>query len=268
MYSSFTLYSYASELTEMSKDTDNAKLMRFYPHQSSYILPFSYNSSPNNEVRSQIDPELTTDSMEVKYQISGKLKVIEGGWDVWMAYTQTAWWQLYNTADSAPFRETNYSPEIYGSFYPSINILGFDLLSTDIGFVHQSNGQSGDMSRSWNRTYLNFKLARGNYLMELQPWYRLAEESEDDDNPDISKYLGYANYKLSYKGDGIMYSILLRNNLRVNDNKGAVELNVALPLYDTAKLYIQYFNGYGENLLDYNHVSNRLSIGILIFNWS
>lgn len=88
------------------------------------------------------------------------------------------------------------------------------------------------------------------------------------DNPDISKYLGYANYKLSYKGDGIMYSILFRNNLRTNGNKGAVEFSVAQPLYDMAKLYIQYFNGYGESLLDYNHVSNRLSIGILIFNWS
>lgn len=260
-------YSHANEFTEMSEDADNAKIMRFLPHQSSYILPFSYNSSPNNEVRSQIDPELTTDKMEVKYQISGKLKVIEGGWDVWMGYTQTAWWQLYNTEDSAPFRETNYSPEIYTSFYPGMNILGFDLLSTDIGFIHQSNGQSGLMSRSWNRAYLNFKLARDNYVIEIQPWYRLQEDAEDDDNSDINKYLGYGNFKLSYKGSSIMYSLLLRNNFRVDENKGAVELSMALPLYDMAKIYIQYFNGYGESLLDYNHVSNRLSLGILIFNW-
>lgn len=258
---------------------DNQKLLKLSPHEPSYILPFSYNGNPNDEVFQQLKPGAEVDKIEVKFQISTKLKLLDDvyndNWDIWFGYTQTAWWQLYNSAESAPFRDTNYSPEVFASYYSDVDILGFTLMETDIGFIHQSNGQSEILSRSWNRIYANFQFVKGNYMLQIKPWYRLPEEPKDDespnpdgdDNPNIERYLGYGDYRLVYKNDEHIYSIHLRNNLKFDDNKGSVELGWTFPLYDTAKLYIQYFNGYGESLLDYNHSSNRLSVGILLYDW-
>ncbi|MGF1759516.1 phospholipase A [Photobacterium sagamiensis] len=249
---------------------DEQKLFRLSPHEPSYILPAAYNSKPNEDIWQQIKPGSEIDEMEVKFQISAKIKfwddLYKDNWDLWFGYTQTAWWQLYNADASAPFRETNYSPEIFASYYSNINILGFTLLETDIGFRHQSNGRAELLSRSWNRIYANFQLEKGNFLLWLQPWYRIPEDADDDDNPDIHKYMGYGNFRLIYKNEGHLYSILLRNNL-ASDNKGAVELSWAFPLYDTVKIYLQYYNGYGESLIDYDHDVNRISLGILLYDW-
>ncbi len=256
---------------EFTNYFNEQKLLKLSPHYPSYILPASYNSNPNDEVFQELKPGAEVQKMEVKFQFSAKLKLLNDvyndNWDVWFGYTQTAWWQLYNSAESAPFRDTNYSPEIFASYYSDIDIFGFTLLQTDIGLLHQSNGQSEVLSRSWNRIYANFQLVKGNFMMQFQPWYRLPEDADDDDNPNIEKYLGYANYMLVYKNEDNIYSALIRNNLRSGDNKGSVELSWIFPLYDTAKFYVQYFNGYGESLLDYNHTSNRLSVGILLYDW-
>lgn len=260
----------AMNISEITSYFDERGLFLLSPHQPNYILPASYNDKPNEEAWQQIKPGAEINHMEVKFQLSGKIKVWDDlyndNWDLWLGYTQTAWWQLYNSDESAPFRETNYSPEVFASYYSNLNTLGFTLLETDLGFIHQSNGRAELLSRSWNRIYANFKLARGNFLLSLQPWYRIPEDDDDDDNPDIHKYMGYGNYRLSYKNGGHLYSILLRNNF-ASDNKGGVELSWAFPVYDTVKVYLQYYNGYGESLIDYNHYVNRASLGILIFDW-
>ncbi|MBY5945906.1 phospholipase A [Photobacterium rosenbergii] len=247
------------------------ELFRLTPHEPSYILPASYNDKPNEEVWQQLRPGSEMDNLEVKFQISGKIKLWDNlykdNWDVWFGYTQTAWWQLYNSGESAPFRETNYSPEVFVSYYSNYDVFGFELIATDFGLIHQSNGRSEPLSRSWNRIYANFELTKGNFLLSIQPWYRLPEDADDDDNPDIDKYLGYGNYRLSYKSDGHLMSILLRNNFRTSDNKGGVELSWAFPVYETVKLYLQYYNGYGESLIDYDHYTNRISLGLLIYDW-
>ena len=247
------------------------ELFRLTPHEPSYILPASYNDKPNEEIWQQLRPGSEMDNLEVKFQISGKIKLWDNlykdNWDVWFGYTQTAWWQLYNSDESAPFRETNYSPEVFVSYYSDYDLFGFQLIATDFGLIHQSNGRSEPLSRSWNRIYANFELTKGNFLLSIQPWYRLPEDADDDDNPDIDKYLGYGNYRLSYKNDGHLMSILLRNNFRTSDNKGAVELSWAFPVYETVKLYLQYYNGYGESLIDYDHYTNRISLGLLIYDW-
>lgn len=256
---------------QLSRYFDEQEPFKLAPHLPNFILPASYNSKVNREVWEQIEPGAEINRTEVKFQISGKLKLLDDiyndNWDLWFGYTQTAWWQLYNSDESAPFRETNYSPELLLRYYSDYNIFGMNLLETDIGLLHQSNGRSEPLSRSWNRIYVNFALAKGNFLLNLKPWYRIPESEGDDDNPDIHKYMGYGDYRLSYKDNGSIYSIMLRNNLNFNDNKGGVELNWAFPINDVVKVYLEYYNGYGESLIDYDHYTNRISVGILIYDW-
>jgi phospholipase A1/A2 len=61
--------------------------------------------------------------------------------------------------------------------------------------------------------------------------------------------------------------LMFRNNLRIPDNKGAIDLGWAFPLMRSLKGYIQYFNGYGESLLDYNYPVSRVSFGISFSDW-
>ncbi|MDQ7072251.1 MAG: phospholipase A [Gammaproteobacteria bacterium] len=93
------------------------------------------------------------------------------------------------------------------------------------GFIHQSNGQSGGLSRSWNRVYADFIFERENlYLSFRTPWWRVPESKKNDDNPNIDKYLG--NFELSgvYKKGEHNFNFMMRNNLRTGENLGAFQL--------------------------------------------
>ncbi|HEY5644667.1 MAG TPA: phospholipase A, partial [Pseudomonadales bacterium] len=88
-------------------------------------------------------------------------------------------------------------------------------------------------------------------------------DSSGDDNPDIHRYMGYGELLLAYRRQDQVLSMLLRNNL-MSDSRGAVELNYSFPLTDKVKGYVQYFNGYGESLIDYDRKVERIGIGFAI----
>lgn len=248
----------------------------FVPYQPTYILPYTYVENPNQRPTSprlgETDYDANLRNEEAKYQISFRVPLFSGmlddGTTLWFGYTQKSFWQVYNTEDSAPFRETNYEPEIFVR-----QRLGWDLgpgefTMASIGFNHQSNGQSEPRSRSWNRIKGSIGYAYDRWLFMVNPWYRLPEDESDDDNPDIDEYLGYADYIAVYKwNDDHVLSTRLMNNLRSEDNKTSVELGYSFPMGDTIKGYIQYYNGYGESLIDYNERIHRIGIGIMLNDW-
>ncbi len=49
---------------------------------------------------------------------------------------------------------------------------------------------------------------------------------------------------------------------RPGTEKSAYELTWSLPLWQQLRLYFIYFDGYGESLLDYDHRTKRIGIGI------
>ena len=52
-----------------------------------------------------------------------------------------------------------------------------------LGLVHQSNGQSLPLSRSWNRVYLMGAIERDNLQISARLWDRINESRANDDNP-------------------------------------------------------------------------------------
>ena len=136
-----------------------------------------------------------------------------------------------------------------------------------VGFNHQSNGRSEPLSRSWNRITASLPFSRGDTYIVLSPWFRIPENSQDDDNPHMERYYGYGELQLLQKIGNHTLTVMVRNNLRRSDNKGAVQLDWSFPLHKKLKGYIQYFNGYGESLVDYNHLNNRIGIGVMLTDW-
>ncbi len=247
----------------------------FVPYRPTYLMPITYVTRPNQTPDSPTHPAAAYDdrlnNKEAKYQISFKVPlltgVLDGPMTFWFGYTQVSFWQVYNSNASSPFRETNYEPELFLRYQTDYNIGPGTLSGVAIGINHQSNGRSNPQSRSWNRIVASTVYSYNRWLFMVSPWYRLPENPQNDDNPDIEAYLGYADYRAVYKwSENKTLSLTLRNNLR-RDNRTSVQLGYSFPMGGKLKGFIQYYNGYGESLIDYNVRIHRIGIGVMLNDW-
>jgi phospholipase A1 len=234
----------------------------------------SYNFRCNQApFETQIGEGASMDPTEVKFQISFKTKIWPALFsrksDLWFGYTQVAYWQAYNWDVSAPFRETNYEPELIYSRRVDRRLGGLNIRLLTASFSHQSNGRSEPLSRSWNRLIGGILLDRGtDFALALRGWWRIPESGSQDDNPDIEDYVGRGELWLHYRHEQQTYSLMVRNNLRLDDNRSAVQLDWTRSIGSSPfQGYVQYFWGYGDGLIDYDHISHRLSVGVMLYSW-
>jgi phospholipase A1 len=261
---------YRKTLAELWAPTEEG--LRMY--KQIYFLAYSHSSNPNNAPTSpnpnnQVPPSYALDRDEMKFQISVKGHMMgENRTTLWFGYTQLSFWQFYDWAHSQPFRENNFEPELIVSHRPQdwAPVAGFDTGFINAGFVHQSNGQMLPRSRAWNRIYLQAGLENDlgderRLIMLPRVWKRLGGGGSDDDNPDIEHYLGHGDLELRYQHNAkAMLSALLR--IRSVQLDLALSSELVTPLLHSTNLHLQYFNGYGESLIDYNHKHHTLGIGI------
>ncbi len=242
-------------------------------HKQNYLLPYTYMKAPNDaSYPLQNDDHL--DNQEAKIQISFKVPILEDdllieGDSLYFGFTMLSFWQIYNSETSASFREINYQPELFYTMPSGVSDEGRGAAAR-LGIEHQSNGGAYSQSRSWNRVYTQFFYAKDSYLVSFRPWYRIPEDkkkneldTQGDDNPDIDDYMGYFDIQAVVEYRQFQYSTLVRNNLR-SDNRSAVEFGISFPLGGRLRGFAQYFNGYGESLIDYNYRHQRIGVGVLL----
>lgn len=233
-------------------------------HRTNYLFPVSYNAKQNSENFRNITTDAGPDSNEVKFQLSVKVNLAEDVFgsvgDVYFGYTQRSWWQAYNTDASSPFRETNYEPEIFIDFDNAWSALGWVNTRNRVSFNHQSNGRSDPLSRSWNRVYLESIFQRGDWALTLAPHWRVPESENDDDNPDIERYMGYGDIRLAKRLDN---NHEISGQWRGNPSAGhhGTQIDYSWPTFNSLRAHVQYYYGYGESMIDYDNRVHRLSIG-------
>jgi phospholipase A1 len=263
----------ASLLDERQQEEDSSPFP-LVPFRPNYLLPWTYNSHPNEGSfqKSAQNSDKHLQRVEAKFQLSIKLPLWRDAFgveklDLNAAYTQLCFWQVYNGSASAPFRDSNYEPELHVSKTVDYDVLGLRLRRLKMGFVHQSNGRGAEViSRSWNRIYWEAVLERGPFQLQFKPWWRIPDAI--DSNPGISNYYGYGEARGVLKWRENVFSVLWRNNLQFNpQNRGAVELGWSYPLARKWRWYVQYFNGFGESLVDYNHANERIGAGVMLGEW-
>lgn len=250
-------------INELSKFT-------MIPHKQNYILPLNYNEKIKHYGLYQDDAgNNTADQKEIKYQISFKMPLfhhldhlpISG----YIAYTQTSFWQAYNSEYSAPFRETNYEPEAFLVWKLDKEFAGkWKLNAMTFGFTHQSNGRSEPISRSWNRLNGNILLSNQNFVIAINPWIRLSKVDSVDNNPDLLDYYGHGQVTFAYKHNNHVYSLTSRNNIESGFSKGSIEASWSFPLYKNIKGYVQVFSGYGNSMIEYDVYTNTIGIGFIV----
>jgi phospholipase A1 len=218
--------------------------------------------------------------LNAKFQISLRFRLFDDHgrlarrlpWidDLYLSFSQTALWDLGEL--SKPFKDSSYRPRLFYANYDLARYFDGNLrVGVETGVGHESNGKEGDESRSFNMLYARPTLTFGDpdglraYFAPLVHNY-----VADDDNPQIEDYRGYVDWLFGAgsKG-GLDFWAVLRKGAR--SDFGSVELNASYPLSKlsggdlTGWLMLQYFNGYGESLLDYNRkLDSQLRLGIAI----
>jgi len=239
-------------------------------HRQNYILPITYVSNPNTFGNEELNEE-NVDNKEAKFQVSAKLPLFleDTGFDgLYFGFTLTSFWQLYNSEASKPFRETNYEPEVFWQETADYSVLGYKFNTFQVGFNHMSNGQSGLRSRSWNRIFASIVFSDDDDIYYFKTWYRIPEDEKEDpldptgdDNPDIEDFYGRMEFGYGRKIGAFKVLALLRNNLDFSDNRGSIQLDFTYPISDRYEVMLQYFNGYGDSLIDYNRSQERIGVG-------
>ncbi len=246
-----------------------------------YLLPVHYTSSqrvpssPTHPAPADVD---RFQRLEAKFQISLRAKALEDvalpGADLWLAYSQVSIWQVYNSRESSPFRNSDYQPEaIY--VVPLGGATGlrlpgdWRLRMAQVGVAHQSNGQGGALSRSWNRVWLGAGIERDAVGLQLRAHQRVRFSSRDD-NPDLEHFIGHGELLASYVTQGTAAALTWRTGSGFV-RRGSLQLDWSYPVRrsqpEGLRWYVQAFTGYGETLLDYNHRQTSIGAGLALFQF-
>lgn len=262
--------SYFTALWQLDRET-GAGAPFLAMHRSNYALVVSHNSSPNADPLLEVFPDATLLKTEFTFQLSFKARLWRDIFgkrvDLWFGFTQRAFWQSYDLQESAPFRETDYEPEALFNVRTRFEVLGLSARFVQLGFNHQSNGRSRPLSRTWDRVVLNAGFEKGSLSLLLKTWYHFHHSYEETKNPGIDRFMGPGEIWGYYFLKKHRLGIMLRDNLRLRGNRGAVQLEWSFPLLARVDGYVQCFLGYGESLLDYDHRLSRIGIGFLLKDW-
>lgn len=206
----------------------------------------------------------TATNSDVKFQLSFMFRLTEATlpWKsyLFLMYTQKTFWNVFQ--ESLPMRDINFNPGIGWAkpFFSKDRYMGKLTLLIE----HESNGRDGDASRSWNKISLCGSTIIDEWLMvHAKFWIPLIDGGN---NKDILRYCGIyqgglmvttPNKEWSWgltwvkrQGWNLNFNTIWEVSWRVSDK---MNLN----------LYAQYYNGYGENLIDYKQFHSRLRVGIV-----
>jgi outer membrane phospholipase A len=178
---------------------------------------------------------------------------------LYFGYTQTSVWDL--NGESKPFHDSSYRPTLF--FFRDDFHLKPDWmtrLGIQAGLQHESNGQKTLASRSLNTAY--FAPAAivpigDRWRVWITP--RFISYVEKEENSDIDRYRGNVEWRIRVGRDqGLQFAATLRKGRSSGYGSGQFDFTVPLRMVPTARrsaagyLHIQYFNGWGETLIDYN----------------
>ncbi len=202
---------------------------------------------------------------DVKFQISFQQRLTKSVLPfhtyLYLFYSQKAIWHVFR--NSLPFRDLNFNPGIGLSKHIIMKnkLVGKATLMLE----HESNGKAGTESRSWNKISIAAEayiapqlMAHGKY------WIPIVDGMY---NKDILDYCGV--YQAGFQAISndskwvLDMTLVKRKGWNFNFNT-IVQLGYRLNHNSNQFLMLQYYNGYGECMMDYKQYHSRIRIGLLI----
>jgi phospholipase A1 len=207
----------------------------------------------------------TRENTNVKFQISIAQRltksVLPGGTYLYLFYTQKCFWNVLQ--ESLPMTDLNFNPGIglTKPLYSKNRFIG----KTTLIIEHESNGRANEESRSWNKISLATDILIDPTIMVYgKVWIPIID---GENNRDILDYCGLYQFGLSYmplsKRFGGSIFLTKRRGWNLNYNT-VVELSYKIFPKENQYLFLQFYNGYGEGLLEYNKFHSQIRAGIVI----
>jgi phospholipase A1 len=202
---------------------------------------------------------------DVKFQISFQQRLTKSSlpWNsyLYLFYTQKALWNVFER--SLPFHDLNFNPGIGISRF--IIMKGHLIGKATMMIEHESNGRDGTASRSWNKISWAGEAYISPFLMaHAKFWIPIIDGKY---NKDILKYMGIsqAGFQARSNDDKWVLDMTLVKRQGWNFNFNTI-IQVGYRINHNSNQFImlQYYNGYGESMLDYNQYHSRIRFGLLI----
>jgi len=207
----------------------------------------------------------TSSNSDVKFQISIQQRltksVLPGHSYLYLFYSQKAMWNVFQ--ESLPFYDLNFNPGI--GISKLVIMKGRLVGKLTLMIEHESNGRDSIADRSWNKLSLSGEAyIDPQFMVHAKYWIPLIDSKH---NRDILKYSGIyqAGFQILTLNDKWVFDATLvkRQGWNLNFNT-IIQVGYRLNHKSNQFLMLQYYNGYGECLLDYNKFHSRLRIGLLI----
>lgn len=207
----------------------------------------------------------TKTNTDIKFQISIQQRLTRStlpfGTYLYLFYSQKCWWNVLE--NSMPMVDLNFNPGI-GLAKPLF------VKNRYVGKVtfmaeHESNGRDGLASRSWNKISLAASIMIDPQVtVHGKVWIPIVD---GQNNRDILDYRGIYQVGTEFTSRNRRFTasvvLVKRRGWKLNYNT-IIELGYRIFRRDNQFLFLQFYNGYGECMLDYNQFRSRVRVGIVI----
>lgn len=207
----------------------------------------------------------TDKNTNIKFQISVAQRLTKStlpwGTYLYLFYTQKCFWNVCE--ESFPMTDLNFNPGIglAKPLFVKDRFIGKVMMVVE----HESNGRDGDESRSWNRiTFGSNIMIDPNFMVYGKVWIPIID---GQNNRDILDYCGIYQIGTSVMSPnrkfGASVNLVKRRGWNLSYNT-IIEFSYRFNNNQNQYLFMQYYNGYGEGLLDYKQFHTELRVGIVI----
>ena len=234
------------------KDFDSRPFFGIYK-DNYFVLGTALNQKP------------TQYNSDVKFQISFRQRLTKSilpfHSHLFLSYSQKAMWNIFE--ESLPFHDLNFNPGIgiQGLIISKGKLMG----NATIMVEHESNGRDGEASRSWNKvSFAGSLIVDPRLMVHAKTWIPIIDGQQ---NKDILKYCGIFQAGAQFVSNNKRWvadvTFVKRKGWNFSFNT-IVNVGFRIRKKDNQFIMLHFYDGYGENLLDYNKYHCRLRVGLLI----
>ncbi len=191
---------------------------------------------------------------------------------LYMGYVQHVFWLLKQ--ESKPFRDANFNPRIF--YRLSLDKKdGSDFIDF-IAYEHKSNGKSEPESRSYDASGAKISIRAEYENWSLKSYVKgLWRYNYDETNSNFDDYVGPFEVGITFSQFSfdvldraeISYRFYTGGDWGEDFRRQSHEVGISFRLFGrtlTPSIYIQYFNGYSESLLNYDKREENLRVGLML----